>query len=86
MPAASDREQYFTQWVKKSPALMAEGVDKYPKMGYSIDTQRVLPAGGSPNGEREVIARLEAWRLLLFIIHHLENQENDSQNDRTELK
>ncbi len=35
---------------------------------------------------REVTACLEARRLLLFIIHHLENQENDSQNDRTELK
>ena len=36
--------------------------------------------------QREVTVCLEAWRLLLFIIHHLENQENDSQNDRTELK
>ena len=36
---------------------------------------------------REVTAALgKVGRLLLFIIHHLENQENDSQNDRTELK
>ena len=35
--------------------------------------------------QREVIARLEAGRLLLFICH-LVNQENDSQNDRTKLK
>lgn len=34
---------------------------------------------------REVTARLEAWRLLLFIIC-LENQGNDSSNEHAELK
>ena len=34
---------------------------------------------------REVTARLEAWRLLLFIIY-LENQGNDSSNEHAELK
>ena len=34
---------------------------------------------------REVTARLEAWRLLLFIID-LENQSNDSSNEHAELK
>ena len=29
----------LTQWVKKSPVPVAGDVDKYPKMGYSIDTK-----------------------------------------------
>ena len=65
--------------------MIWQGVDKIPKLGYSIDTRGATSRSVPPLGYEEIIATLRGRRLSLLIINQ-KNQVNDSHNECAELE